>query len=302
MQKNLCPFFFFEGLPVSPTSSSFSETAASSSESPISMSMSWRSFDRITRCVFPPPRPSVVDGKASVGLLLADGPDNVEAESGRGPSRPAPKLSRVGVLVEDSSRRMIWALSPMDKSLGRGREVVGATASCIRPRERLSNSLMELTAVKVDMRLMYVNGPLSQLSNVARTIRYYLPQTQPGVVVTVAKASTQRRRDKGRRLGTVQVMLVMSRNDVSAQGDNEGGEVCFGCRDQAGGGASQSAKVVDGTCTHLPCRYSIGEGGGIFSEGCNHRVMPACLTSSSVQIEMGLVARLDLNRKGKGRV
>ena len=98
MQKNRCPFFFFEGRVESLFTLSLSEMSRPSSSSPISISC--ESTDWVDLCEF-----SLLNTPFWPGVL-ATSREGVKGVVGRGrcPEMPM-KLLRVGVFAEGSSAR-----------------------------------------------------------------------------------------------------------------------------------------------------------------------------------------------------
>jgi hypothetical protein len=145
VQKKRCPFFFFDGLPVSLVTLSLSEPSlSSSSPSPISMSRC-EAMDCVDLC-----EPPLLSSLLVEGVSLVSRAGKGEEGSGRWPARPAAKLLRVGVFTDGSSA---WISSPpLDSGKNRlfGRGVVGVVSSPARPAGSGTVRVV-LTAWKVDM-------------------------------------------------------------------------------------------------------------------------------------------------------
>ena len=147
VQKKRCPFFFFDGLPLSLFTLSLSDPSLSSSSSPSPIcTSSAASADCVDVCDCPLLRLLLMEG---VSLSSREG---VNGDDGRGRCPVMPmKLLRVGVLREASSLRVS---SPLFESLTNvvpGRGVVGVVSSPERPAGGSGTARVVLTAWKLDM-------------------------------------------------------------------------------------------------------------------------------------------------------
>ena len=147
MQKKRCPFFFFDGLPLSLVTLSLSDPSLSSSSSPSPMcTSSVASSDCVDACDCPLLGLLLVEG---VSLSSREGSKGEEGK-GRWPAIPM-KLLRVGVLSEGSS---VLVSSPRFESLwnlASGRGVVGVVSSPERLGGGSGTVRVVLTAWKLDM-------------------------------------------------------------------------------------------------------------------------------------------------------
>lgn len=147
VQKNRCPFFFFEGLFVSLVTLSLSDPSlSSSSPSPICTSC-WDAIDCVDRC-----ESSLLMSLLFEGVSLSSR-EGVKGDdgSGRWPARPTAKLLRVGVFAEGSSVRTSSAAFGSVKKRLFGRGVVGVASSPGRPGNGSGTVSVVLTAWNVDM-------------------------------------------------------------------------------------------------------------------------------------------------------
>ena len=151
VQKNLCPFFFFFGLPVSPSILSASEPPSPSPSSDSSISTSCDPNVCMDLSEFP--RLSSPRWILLAGWFGDDEKELLKGDRGRGlcPSMPA-KLSLVGVVsAEPSVDGTMWGRSDV---VGSARGVVGVVASVVKsvkPRPTL-------TEWKVVVMTMSLNG------------------------------------------------------------------------------------------------------------------------------------------------
>lgn len=146
MQKNRCPFFFFEGLVVSLLTLSLSDPSRSSS---CAISTSWVES---TECIDLCELCLLISPFWLAGLLVSL--EGVKGDEGRGrcPPSPPPKLLRVGVFAEGSSARGSsagWGSELKKPELGRG--VVGVVSSPDRAGGGSGTVRVVFTAWKADM-------------------------------------------------------------------------------------------------------------------------------------------------------
>lgn len=147
VQKNRCPFFFFDGRFASLEALSLSDSSLSSwSPSPMCTSC-LAATDWVDGCDVCLLRSLLFDG---VSLSSREG-TNGELGSGRWAARPAAKLLRVGVLADASSTRASSAPLDAAKNLLLGRGVVGVVSSPARAGRASGTVSVVLTAWKVDM-------------------------------------------------------------------------------------------------------------------------------------------------------